>query len=164
MEKNVAALILALSGLSAQVGTAHAEEPTVLTVMDGQGDVLRTFSDADLAELPQNQFVTETLWTDEANSFSGPSLLAVLEAAGSGALDAYDEIRLTALNEYSAIIAPELIESDVPIVATRIDGAAFSVRDKGPSWIVFPFDQDPRYQTEIVYATSVWQLRDIVLD
>ncbi|MEE4295919.1 MAG: hypothetical protein V2J20_04800 [Wenzhouxiangella sp.] len=58
-------------------------------------------------------------------------------------------------------MAWEKIEKTVPIVTTQIDGAPYSVRQKGPLWIVFPYDQDPRYRTEAVYALSIWQLTDV---
>ena len=40
-----------------------------------------------------------------------------------------------------------------------------SLRDKGPLWIVYPFDSNPSYSTEVTYARSIWQLDRIeVLD
>jgi hypothetical protein len=58
-------------------------------------------------------------------------------------------------------MAWEEIEKTVPIVASKIDGAPFSLREKGPLWVVFPYDQDPRYRTEAIYALSIWQLTEV---
>jgi hypothetical protein len=44
------------------------------------------------------------------------------------------------------------------MIAFRMNGAPMSVRDKGPLWIVYPYDSDPRFQTEIIYSRSIWQL------
>ncbi|MEC8574513.1 MAG: oxidoreductase, partial [Pseudomonadota bacterium] len=38
-----------------------------------------------------------------------------------------------------------------------------SLRDKGPLWIVYPFDSDPAYQTEAIYSRSIWQLEEITV-
>jgi len=43
-------------------------------------------------------------------------------------------------------------------VATRMDGKVMAVRDKGPYWLVYPYDEDTRYRTEAIYARSIWQL------
>ena len=45
-----------------------------------------------------------------------------------------------------------------PIVAYRMDGETMSVRDKGPLWIVYPYDSDADYRTEVIYSRSIWQL------
>ena len=65
---------------------------------------------------------------------------------------------MVALNDYKVVMPLSDVESDVPIIATRMNGAPMSVRDKGPYWIVFPYDQDARYQTETIYSYSIWQL------
>lgn len=33
-----------------------------------------------------------------------------------------------------------------------------SVRDKGPLWVIYPYDSDPALQSEVTYARSIWQL------
>jgi hypothetical protein len=45
-----------------------------------------------------------------------------------------------------------------PIIAFARNGEAMSVREKGPLWIVYPYDADPAYQSETIYARSIWQL------
>jgi hypothetical protein len=45
------------------------------------------------------------------------------------------------------------------ILAYRMNGAELSVRDKGPLWIMFPFDDKPELKSELIYSQSVWQLR-----
>jgi len=32
------------------------------------------------------------------------------------------------------------------------------VREKGPLWIVFPYDESSEFRTDYVYSQSVWQL------
>jgi hypothetical protein len=39
-----------------------------------------------------------------------------------------------------------------------MDDRPMSVRDKGPLWVVYPFDDVPAYQSETIYSRSIWQL------
>ena len=39
----------------------------------------------------------------------------------------------------------------------------FSRRDKGPLWIVFPYDSGAEYQTELVFGWSIWQLATLTI-
>ena len=41
------------------------------------------------------------------------------------------------------------------------NGEPMSIRDKGPLWIIYPFDDNPDYQTEVIYSRSIWQLDQI---
>ena len=49
------------------------------------------------------------------------------------------------------------------MIAYERNGAVMSVRDKGPLWIVYPYDSNPDYQTEEIYARSIWQLEKITV-
>lgn len=115
------------------------------------------FDRSKLDALPQHEFKTSTIWTVGQREYSGPSLHDILTTAGvSGGT-----IHLVAANGYEVNMAWEEIEKTVPIVASKIDGAPFSLREKGPLWVVFPYDQDPRYRTEAIYALSIWQLTEV---
>ena len=39
-----------------------------------------------------------------------------------------------------------------------------SVREKGPLWIVYPYDSNIAFQTETIYARSIWQLDRISIE
>jgi len=134
-----------------------AEAEPMLVVEDEASGTVTTFEEADLLALPQISFKTSTIWTDGIREFSGPSLMSVLEQAGVGS----GEITLTAINDYSVIIRRDAINDEAPIVALRKNGAPFGVRDKGPLWIVYPYDSTPEFQSEAIYAYSVWQLNRI---
>lgn len=116
-----------------------------------------TFDRARLEALPQHEFTTSTIWTVGDHSFSGPSLHDVLVDAELSGTTVY----LVAANGYEVRMAWDELEDTVPIIATRIDGEPFSVREKGPLWVVFPYDLDARYRTEAVYALSIWQLTGV---
>ncbi|MGX0974953.1 hypothetical protein ACSSVY_000651 [Roseovarius sp. MBR-51] len=153
-------LTLAAVGLTLaqSVATYAADEEVILTVNDLRSGQTTTFTEADLLALPQQSFETTTIWTDTTpKSFSGPALMAVLEAAGS----APGTLRIHAINDYNVTFPEERLEDTVPILANRIDGAPFSLREKGPLWLVFPYDIDTRFQSEEYFTLSVWQLKQI---
>ena len=117
------------------------------------------FDQQRLDQLPQNEFRTSTIWTEGVRRFSGPTLQGLLDDVGAGS----GEIMATAINNYVVDISRSLVEPTTPIIATRIDGMLFSVRRKGPLWIVFPYDSDPLFRSELVYASSVWQLSKLTV-
>ena len=47
------------------------------------------------------------------------------------------------------------------ILATRMDGQLMSVRDKGPLFLIYPFDLDSGLYNEKYFARSVWQIKEI---
>ncbi len=143
----------------AAAGVSTAEASTILRVSGDVADAPVTFSDAELMALPQISWKTSTIWTKEVTEFSGPSLETLLLHVGAGDGDA----ELRALNDYSVTMPRELVKSGAPMVATRINGAPFPVRRRGPLWVVFPYDADVRFQTEIIYALSIWQLSEITV-
>jgi hypothetical protein len=112
-----------------------------------------------LKALPVASFKTKTTWTEGEKTFTGVSLQALLAAVGSSGTLA----KAIALNDYGVEIPVSDAVADGPIVAYLMDNQPMSVRDKGPLWIVYPFDAKPEYRTEATYAKSIWQLARIEL-
>ena len=74
-----------------------------------------------------------------------------------------DDLEAVALNDYAVTIpASDAVEGG-PIVAYAHNGQAMSVREKGPLWVVYPFDANDTYKSEEYYARSIWQLDRIVV-
>lgn len=153
MKKFILTLVAAVLGACLHV-TGAAAEDVILTVQTGEGGQSVTFTDAELMALPQESFETETIWTEGVVEFSGPSLKTVLEHAEM----MLGDVELYAINDYNVVLPTHKIEEGAPIIANRINGAPFSVRDKGPLWVVFPYDDESQYNTEEYFALSVWQL------
>lgn len=159
--KTLRAVALALVTPFLVADRALADDtPVVLTIHPAQGTPPIELTDADLMALAQTSFVTSTLWTAERHSFSGPSLHRVLTKVGA---EPSAPVKLVAANDYAVTLEPELIGEQYPIIANRLDGAPFSIRKKGPLWVMFPFDGEPEFKTELHYSLSVWQLTDIRL-
>jgi hypothetical protein len=68
------------------------------------------------------------------------------------------KLTLLALNDYEVEISGDDIQKDTPVVAYALDGEAMSVRSRGPLWVMYPFDADGRWRTELVMVRSIWQL------
>jgi len=125
---------------------------TVLSVTH-QGQT-KTFDMATLDAMGTQTVETTTIWTEGVQTFEGVSLHLLLQemAVGQGML------RATAINDYSVEIPTSDAVENGPIVAMRLNGNEMSVRDKGPLWIIYPYDSDAEYQTEVIYSRSIWQL------
>ena len=126
--------------------------------LSGEIDAV-TFSLEDLDALDQTTIETSTIWTDGVNSFSGVSLKTLLEANNATGAT----IKMIALNDYSVSMTIAELEDNAPIIASRMNGETMSVRDKGPYWIIFPYDSKSKYQSEIVYSRSIWQLNRLTV-
>jgi hypothetical protein len=150
----------ALTGLPAlaKAGLDQPKSRVLLTVrglidVTNAGDTAE-FDDDMLGALPQVEFTTSTIWTTGKQRFSGPSLRRVLDLVQArGSI-----VSAEAANAYSVNLPFDMIEDQAPILARRIDGKPFGLRDRGPLWLVYPYDSHERFRTEAAYAQSIWQL------
>jgi hypothetical protein len=153
------------SFLALCIGTfAMAEDLQVLTgsaILTISGDIEQleggdpiVFDRADLMALPATTFETSTIWTDGVQSFTGVSLqtLALEMGVNDGRLLA------TAINDYTVEIPLSDAVEGGPIIAYLMDGEEMSIRDKGPLWVIYPYDSDADFRSEVVYSRSIWQL------
>jgi hypothetical protein len=140
---------------------ARPEGPVILTI---KGDIENTnapgaaeFDLAMLEALAGRSASMETPWTNKATAFDGPLLKAVLEAVGARG----ETLKITALNDYTAAVpVSDAVDYDT-ILATRMDGKVMSVRDKGPLFLIYPFDKNPELYNEKYFSRSVWQINRI---
>lgn len=107
-----------------------------------------------LETLPQHEFSTATIWTEGVVTFRGVLLRDLLQAADAQG----STITLTALNDYSISMPAADATGEAPLLAYLMNGAAMPVRDKGPVWLVYPYDSSSAFRTEKTYARSIWQL------
>ncbi|PYF12778.1 hypothetical protein C8J30_101159 [Rhodobacter viridis] len=173
----MAAVILSLSLLAAAGFTLHAqgalaESPapvaaapldaptgTVMLTVTGKIGVTNAegaakFDATMLAALPRTNFETSTIWTEGVQAFSGIELRALLDRLGvtDGTL------KITAINDYSVQIPVSDIAAGGALLADHRDGKLMTVRDKGPLWLVYPYDSASEFRNEVVYSRSVWQV------
>jgi len=164
--RRAATVVLASMILANPAAAADLPEATGDVILTVDGDISATNDDGKalfdlemLQAMETRTFVTETIWTEGAITFEGVGLETLLGALGveSGTLTA------TAINDYAVEIPASDAGPDGPIIAFHVNGAPMSVREKGPLWVVYPFDDNTAYQTEQIYSRSIWQLDRITV-
>jgi hypothetical protein len=110
-----------------------------------------------LAGLTGRTTTTSAPWYDGAHAFSGALGWALLNAVGANGT----MLRVTALNDYVTDIPISDFRNYPVVLATTFDGQKLSVRDKGPIFIVYPFDEKPELNNETYYGRSAWQVKSI---
>lgn len=149
------ATVLALSCLP-----SSASE--VILTIDGEiaGGVPVDMTREDLEALGSATIVTKTPWSDSAVAFEGVPFKALLEKVGATG----DNLAVVALNNYRSELPVADIEQYGLILALKQDGAYMPVSDKGPLFIVYPFDADAALDNDVYYARSAWQVRSITVE
>ena len=107
-----------------------------------------------LKSLPKVEFSTTTIWTQGDKEFVGVSLEDILEFVGGEG----SSIRAIAVNDYAVEIPVDSLSGIAPIVAYELNGSTMSLRNNGPLWIVYPYDSNDEFRTEVIYSRSIWQL------
>lgn len=163
----IAIALVAACLMSAAVQAGQLAKPAgkvILTVSGSitnfNGNGVAEFDLAMLDALPQRTTLTVTPWYVGEQSFSGPVMADLLAVVGGNG----DTVKVTALNEYSAMIpVTDLVDSPV-ILATRRNGDEMAVRDKGPLFVIYPFDLDPALYNEVYFGRSVWQVQTLMVE
>ena len=110
-----------------------------------------------LKKLSARKAQVKTPWEEGVVDFEGPRLDAVLQAAGANG----SRIIVRALNDYSVEIPmSDAIEFPTILAMTR-NGVSMSIRDKGPLFLIYPFDLKPELYTETYFSRSVWQISEM---
>lgn len=112
-------------------------EGTILTVSGKvAGGTAVNFTLSDLEALDRAEIVTTTPWHDGEVSFEGVAMSELMEAVGAHGTTAF----VVALNNYSTETSlSDFAEFEV-VLAYRKDGREMAIADKGPLFIVYPYD------------------------
>ena len=152
-------------GLASWTLPAHALDvpkgPVVLTVAgkvrNPNEGASAHFDMAMLAAMPQQSISARTPWYTQARRFTGPLLRDVLTAAGANGTS----LRLIALNDYRVDMPFDDTQRHDVLLARLLDDQPMTVRDKGPLFVIYPFDTRPELRSAVYYSRSAWQLRTI---
>lgn len=152
---------LGLAGFATAAEIAAPKGPVILTVTgkianrsapDGA-----TFDAAMLEALPKRTTTASTPWYPQKTEFEGPLGAALLDLVGaSGTV-----LKVTALNDYAVEIPLADLRKWPVILATKINGKPISVREKGPIFVIYPFDEEPSLYNELYFGRSAWQVKTI---
>jgi hypothetical protein len=136
-----------------------ANAPVILTVEGRVGNGPAEFTRADLEALGQATIRTTTPWHDGVQTFEGVPLAALMDriAAKGG------KVELVALNKYRTTIPAEDFARHQPILALKRNGNYMEVRDKGPLFVIYPYDAKAELRSEQYFGRSAWQVRTIIV-
>lgn len=158
-----AALGLALF-VPAVAAAADLTAPTGEVVLTVSGKIATTnagatatFDMSMLEALPSRATETATPWTKGKVTFEGPLGSALLDRIGATGTT----LKITALNDYAVEVPIEDFRKWPVILATRRDGKPMPVRDKGPIFVIYPFDLDHSLYNELIFSRSAWQVKSI---
>lgn len=154
--------LLTLIGSFVHADTLPPPSGEIVLTVAGQiehtnGNGIAAFDRDMLDALAQRTTTTTTPWMDGAHDFSGPLGAAILDAVGATG----QTLNVIALNDYSAELPAQDLRDYAVIFATHIDGEQLSVRDKGPLFMIYPFDENPELFNEVYFGRSVWQITRI---
>lgn len=164
--RSAAALALVWAATGAAEPALALEAPKAKVVLTVTGKVgapnrgkTAVFDMPMLKALPQHTFTAQTPWETKPTTFTGPLLRDVLAAAKA----AGRTIEATALNDYTITLPlSDATEFDM-VLAHTMNGEPIPVRTKGPLFVVYPFDSQPRLKAAKYYERSIWQLKSLAV-
>jgi len=112
-----------------------------------------------LEALGPESFTTTTPWHNGPVTFEGVPMARLLREVGANGTT----LQVLALNDYSTEIPIEDFEKYPVVLAYKRDGAYMPVRDKGPLFIVYPYDSDPTLKHQRFYSRSAWQVARMIV-
>ncbi|HHD7491666.1 TPA: molybdopterin-dependent oxidoreductase [Klebsiella oxytoca] len=124
-----------------------------------EGDTA-VFDVAALEKLGMETIVTTTPWYSGKVRFDGVSLSKLMDLVGAKGKSA----RVLALNDYTTIVPIDDFHKFPVILALKMNGEYMCIRDKGPLFIVYPYDSSPELQNQIYYSRSAWQVSKIIIE
>ena len=140
--------------------------PTGKPILTISGDITETnskegaqFDRGMLESLGMVTVETTTPWYKGPMKFEGVPLDKLM--ADVGAKGAH--VVAYALNDYSTDIPMEDFTKHHAILALKRNGEYMPVRDKGPLFVIYPYDSDPELKSQTYYSRSAWQVARLVV-
>lgn len=151
-----------LASVLAPLGLSASEADGPVLKIDGKigGGEARTFRRDELEKLGLTTIRTTTPWYQGEQVFEGVDMVRLMEAVKANGTS----VEVVALNKYRTIIPVSDFERHRPILALKRDGQYMAIRDKGPFFIIYPYDKDPVLRSEQYYGRSAWQVAGITVN
>lgn len=112
-----------------------------------------------LEALGMDGFVTTTPWYSGPVLFEGVRMERLMQAVGATG----ESVTAIALNDYTTEIPLADFHAYGTILALKRDGNYMPVRDKGPLFVVYPYDSDPELKHQRFYSRSAWQVAKLIV-
>lgn len=118
------------------------------------------FDLASLEKLGMVSFQTTTPWYNGRTTFTGIPLQKLMDYVGAKG----SVVKVTALNDYTTIIPLSDFKKYNVILAVKVNGEYMRIRDKGPLFIVYPYDSIPELNNQVYYSRSAWQVSKMSIE
>ncbi|MEP7453684.1 molybdopterin-dependent oxidoreductase [Phyllobacterium sp. SB3] len=157
--------LLVLSVSSA--GAGSLPKPTGKPILVVSGNITNKnnessaeFDRAMLEGIGLQTIETTTPWYESRMRFEGVPFDKLMELLGATGT----KVTAVALNDYVTTIPMEDFKKFKVVLAMKRNGNYMPVRDKGPLFIVYPYDSDPQLQTQTYYTRSAWQVAKLIVE
>ena len=145
----------------AQVWAGDLPKPTGKVLLTLSGNIENTNGSgkaaldiAGLEKLGMVSFQTTSPWYNGRTTFTGIPVQKLMDYVGAKG----SVVKVTALNDYTTVIPLSDFKKYNVILALKINGEYMRIRDKGPLFIVYPYDSLPELNNQIYYSRSAWQV------
>jgi len=168
LKRNIVSLVFLLVGAmgATTAGAQSLGTPAEKPILTVSGKISTTnkdntaqFDRAMLEAIGMETVETTTPWYTGAVKFEGVSLDKLMKHIGASG----ERAVFVALNDYSSEIPVEDFAKHNVILALKRNGEYMPVRDKGPLFVIYPFDSKPELKNQTFYGRSVWQVAKIVV-
>ena len=112
-----------------------------------------------LEALGMHTIETTTPWYNGVVRFEGIMMESLMTAVGASG----ETVKAIALNDFTTEIPVADFARYGVLLALRRDGNYMPVRDKGPLFIVYPYDANAELHSQRFYSRSAWQLAALVV-
>lgn len=162
----VAALSLGIvwAGACLAVPLGRPSEKPILTIT---GHITNTneegsavFDRVMLEKIGMVKVQTKTPWYDSAVTFEGVPLDKLMAEVGATG----HTVHALALNDYTTDIPIEDFSKYHVILALKRNGDYMPVKDKGPLFVIYPYDSDPELKSQTYYSRSAWQVAKMTIE
>jgi hypothetical protein len=138
-------------------------QPPILTVtgnlrVTNEGSTA-VFDRSMLEGLGSATITTNSPWYDGPMRFDGVPMTRVMDAVGANG----QTLTAIALNDYSTDIPIADFARFGVLLATRRAGAPMLVSERGPLFIIYPYDAYPELRTRLYYSRSAWSVAQLIV-
>ena len=130
-------------------------EKVVLSAYSEDGK-MHDFTIALFEALGTYRLTTKTFWPSDDGTYEGVLLSDLLKKVG---LHGQDKLLIKAIDDYAVTIPREDWTRWPVFLATRRDGKLLSLRNKGPTWLIFPMALDEELAVRSMGAHWDWMIK-----
>jgi hypothetical protein len=112
-----------------------------------------------LETMDTSSIETTNPWYNGTVRFDGVRMDALMRCVGATG----DTLTVVALNDFSTEIPVSDFGRYGVLLALKRDGNYMPVRDKGPLFIVYPYDSSPELHAQKYFTRSAWQVARFIV-